>query len=163
MPKKKKRKKENSGSHFLPVPSFQKLISSLSNIMKESKIQKTSRRSSCFKARWKWKLLSCVRLCNPMDCSLLGSSVHGILQARILVSVAIPFCRGSPKQGLNRGLQHCRWILYQLSHQESPRILEWVACPFSRGSSWPRNRTRISCIAGGFFTNWAISESLKKV
>ena len=34
------------------------------------------------------------------------------------------------------------------------RILEWVACPFSRGSSWPRNWTWVSCIAGGFFTNW---------
>ena len=36
------------------------------------------------------------------------------------------------------------------------RILEWVAFPFSRGSSQPRNRTGVSCIAGGFFTNWAI-------
>ena len=40
------------------------------------------------------------------------------------------------------------------------RILEWLAFPFSRGSSWPRNRTRVSCIAGGFFTNWAIREAL---
>ena len=40
------------------------------------------------------------------------------------------------------------------------RILEWVAFPFSRESSWPRNRTGVSCIAGGFFTNWAISEVL---
>ena len=39
--------------------------------------------------------------------------------------------------GLNPGLPHCRWILYQLSHQGSPRILEWAANPFSRGSSWP--------------------------
>ena len=38
---------------------------------------------------------SCPTLCNPMDCSLPGSSVHGILQARILVWVAIPFSRGS--------------------------------------------------------------------
>ena len=38
---------------------------------------------------------SCPTLCNPMDCSLLGSSVHGILQARILERVAIPFSRGS--------------------------------------------------------------------
>ena len=38
-------------------------------------------------------------------------------------------------------------------HQGSPRILEWVAFPFSRGSSQPRNQTRDSCIAGGFFTN----------
>ena len=39
------------------------------------------------------------------------------------------------------------------------RILEWVAFPFSRGSSWPRNQTKVSCIAGGFFTNWAIKEA----
>ena len=56
-------------------------------------------------------------------------------------------------QELNWGLLHCRRILYQLSYQGSPRILEWVAYPFSRGSSRPRNRTRVSCIAGGFFTN----------
>ena len=42
------------------------------------------------------------------------------------------------------------------------RILEWVACPFSRGSSWPRNQTRVSCIAGKFFTSWAVREALKK-
>ena len=42
-----------------------------------------------------------------------------------------------PKQGLNPGLPHCRQILYQLSHKGSPRILEWVAYPFFRGSSWP--------------------------
>ena len=58
-----------------------------------------------------------------------------------------------PTQGSNPGIPHCRWILYQLSHQGSPRILEWVAYPFSSGSSQPRNRTRVSCIAGGFFTN----------
>ena len=52
-------------------------------------------------------------LCDPMDCSPPGSSIHGILQAR---------------------------------------ILEWVALSFSRGSSRPRDRTHISCIAGGFFT-----------
>ena len=37
-----------------------------------------------------------------------------------------------PIQGSNPGLPHCRRILYQLSHQGSPRILEWVACPFAR-------------------------------
>ena len=52
-------------------------------------------------------------LCDPMDYSPLGSSVCGILQAR---------------------------------------ILEWVAMPFSRESFQPRDRTRVSCIAGGFFT-----------
>ena len=64
-----------------------------------------------------------------------------------------------PTQGSNPGLPHCKWILYQLSHQGSPRIMEWVAYPFSRGSSRPRNQTRESCIAGGFFTSWATREA----
>ena len=65
--------------------------------------------------------LSCVRLfCDPMDCSLPGSSVHGILQAR---------------------------------------ILEWVAIPFSRGSSRPKDQTQVSCIAGRFFTIRATRET----
>ena len=68
---------------------------------------------------------SCPTFCDLMDCSLPGSSVHGILQARIL--------------------------------------LEWVAISFSRGSSWPRNWTRVSCIAGRFFTSWATREALGKV
>ena len=54
---------------------------------------------------------------------------------------------------------NCRRILYQLSHQGSPRILEWVAYPFSSRSSRPRNWTRVSCIAGRFFTNWAIRKA----
>ena len=64
-----------------------------------------------------------------------------------------------PIHGLNPGFPHCRQILYQLSHKGSPRILEWVAYPFSRRSSQPRNHTGVSCIAGGFFTNWAIRET----
>ena len=59
-----------------------------------------------------------------------------------------------PTQGLNPGFPHCRWILYQLSHQGSPRILEWVNYPFCSRFSWPRNRPGVSCITGGFFTNW---------
>ena len=39
------------------------------------------------------------------------------------------------------------------------RILEWVAISFSRASSQPRNRTQVSCIAGRFFTNWAMGEA----
>ena len=62
-------------------------------------------------------------------------------------------------QGSNPGLPYCRWILYQLSHKGSPRILEWVAYPFSSRSFQPRNRTRVSCIAAGFFTNWAMREA----
>ena len=56
-----------------------------------------------------------------------------------------------PTQGFNPGLSHCRRILYQLSRKGSPRILEWVAYPFSSESSRPRNQTGVSCIAGGFF------------
>ena len=99
-----------------------------------------------------------------MDCSPQGSFVHRILQARILEWVAVPFSSGSsqPTDQTHPGLPHCRWILYCLSHQESPRILEWVAYPFSRGSSQPRNQTEVSCIAGGFFTNWAIREAYKR-
>ena len=65
-----------------------------------------------------------------------------------------------PTQGSNLGLPHGRWILYQLNHKRSPRILEWVAYPFSKVFSRPRNGTRVSCIAGGFFANWAIREAL---
>jgi len=68
-----------------------------------------------------------------------------------------------PTQGLNPGLLHCRQIFYQLSHKGSPRILEWVSYPFSSGSSQPRNQTMVSCIAGGFFTNWAIWEHDKLI
>ena len=53
-------------------------------------------------------LQSCAAFCDPMDCGLPGSSIHGILQAR---------------------------------------ILKWIALPSSRGSSWPRNWTHISCIS----------------
>ena len=56
---------------------------------------------------------SCLTLCDPMDCSTPGSSVHGILQAS---------------------------------------MLEWVAMPFPRGSSQPRDRTQVSHTACRFFT-----------
>ena len=59
-----------------------------------------------------------------------------------------------PTQGSNPGLLHCRQILYGLRHQRSWWILEWVAYPFSRGSSQPRNWTRISCVIGGFYTKY---------
>ena len=65
-----------------------------------------------------------------------------------------------PTQGSNPGLPYCRGILYQLSHEGSPRILEWVAYPFSSRSSQPRNWTRVPCIAGEFFTIWVVTEAL---
>ena len=71
-------------------------------------------------AMWKWKSFSHVQLCNPMDCSLPGFSLRGILQAR---------------------------------------ILEWVAIPFSRESSQPRDWPQVSCIGGRFFTVWVTMEA----
>ena len=65
-----------------------------------------------------------------------------------------------PTQGSNPGLPNCRQILYQLNHKGSTRILEWVAYPVSSGSSWPRNWTGVSCIAGRFITNWITREAL---
>ena len=59
---------------------------------------------------------SCLTLCNPMDYSPPGSPVLGILQARILEWVAIPFSRDLPDPGICLGLLHCRQILYCLSH-----------------------------------------------
>ena len=67
---------------------------------------------------------SCLSLCDPMDYSLPGFSVHGISQAR---------------------------------------ILEWVAISFSRGSSQPRDRIQVSCIAGRCFTLWATMEAKYRI
>ena len=64
-----------------------------------------------------------------------------------------------PIQGSNPGLPHCGQILYQLSHQGSPRILEWIAIAFSSGSFRPKNWTGVSCITHGFFTSWATRET----
>ena len=100
---------------------------------------------------WNWQSLS--RACP--DSLWPHGIVHGILQARILEWVVCVLLLGIfPTQGSNPGLLNCKGILYQLSHQEGPRILEWVAYPFR--SSWPRNRTGVSCIAGRLITNWVI-------
>ena len=63
-----------------------------------------------------------------------------------------------PTQGSNPGLPQCRQILYQLNHQGSPRILEWVVYTLSSRSSLPRNWTGVPCMAGRFFTSWATRE-----
>ena len=69
---------------------------------------------------------SCLTLCDPMD-----YTVHGILQAKILGVGSCSLPQGIfPTQRWNPRLPYCRWILYQLSHKGSPRILEWVTYPF---------------------------------
>ena len=67
-----------------------------------------------------------------------------------------------PTLGSNLGLLNGRQILVPAEPQgksKNTRVGS-LAYPFSSGSSWPRNQTRVSCIAGGFFTNWAIREAL---
>ena len=77
------------------------------------------------------------RLYSPWNSSGQNTGVGGLSLLQEIV----------PTQGLNLGLLHCRWILYQLSHKGSPRILEWVSYSFCSGSSWPRNCTGVSFIA----------------
>ena len=69
---------------------------------------------------WTWKtllhaLVTRPSLCNPVDCSPPGSSVHGILQARTLEGLAIPSLGILATQALNLSLLHCKRILYHLS------------------------------------------------
>ena len=88
---------------------------------------------------------SCPTFHDLMDCSPQGSSVHGILQARILEWVAIPFSRASSQP---RDLLHCRQILYRLSHQES--IYIWH---LFKTINWP---SHWRCI-------WQINKTLRTV
>ena len=81
----------------------------------------------------------CPTLCDPMDCSPPGSSVQGDSPGKNTGVGCHALLQGIfPTQGSNPSTLHCRQILYHLSHQGSPRILEWVAYPFSSRSSQPR-------------------------
>ena len=103
-------------------------------------------------------------LCDPVDCGPPGSSVHGDSPGWNTRMGCHVLLQGIfPTQESNPGLPHCRRILYHLRHQGSPWRLVWIAYPFSRGSSRPRNPTRVSCTAGGFLTSWAAREALLKI
>ena len=102
---------------------------------------------------------SCPILCG---CNPPGSSVHGDspnkntrMGCHAFFLVIFPFQRSNPV------FLHCGQILYHLNHQGSPRILEWVAYPFSREPSQTRNRTGVSCTTRGFLTSWATREVQK--
>ena len=78
----------------------------------------------------------CLTLCGSMDDSPPGFSVCGGSPGKKTVLGCHALFQGIfPTQGSNPGLPHCGQILYHLSHQGNPRIPEWVAYPFSRGSS----------------------------
>ena len=88
----------------------------------------------------KWKSLSHVLLfATPWTYSPWNSLLTGVGRLSLLLEIF-------PTQRLNPGLPHCRKIIYQMSHKRIPRLLEWVAYPFSRGSSLPRNQTGVSFI-----------------
>ena len=111
-------------------------------------------------SKWlKWMLLSHSVVSDSLRPHELYSSWNFSSQNTGVGSLSL-LQRIFPSQGLNPGLLHFMWILYQLSHKGSSRILEGVAYLFTSDSSRPRTRTRVSCIAGGFFTNWAIREAL---
>ena len=101
-----------------------------------------------------------------LSCSVMSSSLqpHGLQPDRLLCpwgfsrqeywsGLPRPLPGDLPNSGISLGLPHCRQILCHLSHQGSPRVLEWAAYPFSRGTFQPRTRTRVSRIAGKFFTS----------
>ena len=70
---------------------------------------------------------SVTSLCNPMDCSLPGSSVHGDSPGKNTGVGCHALLQGIfPTQGSNLGLLHCRWILYHLGHQGNPKI--YIQC-----------------------------------
>ena len=101
-----------------------------------------------------WVTQSCTTLCNPMDCSPSGSSVYRNYPGRSTGVGCHALLQGSSQPGFKP-----RYPALQVDFlvSEPPRKpnIEWVAHPFSRGSSWPRNQTGIFCIAGRFFMSWA--------
>ena len=105
---------------------------------------------------WKWKLFSRVWLCDPMD-----YTDHGILQARILEWVAFPFSRGSsqPRDQTQSPILQADFL--PAESQGKPKNTEVDSLSLFQQISWPRDQTGVSCIAGGFFTNWAIRQAPK--
>ena len=89
-----------------------------------------------------------------MDCT-----VHGILQVRMLEWVAVPFSRDLPSPEIEPRSPALQADSLPAEAPGKPKYTEWVAYPFSSRSSWSRNQTGASCIAGGFFTSWATRES----
>ena len=106
---------------------------------------------------------SCPTLCDPMDCRLPGSSVHRILQARILEWVVMPFSRGSSQSRIeprSRALQ----VDSLLSEPAGkPKNTGVGSLSLLQGIFPTRNRTGVSCIACGFFTRWATREAQMSV
>ena len=84
--------------------------------------------------------------CAVLSCSVMSNSgwPHGqspFFRQEYWSGLPCPPPWDLPNPEINPGLPYCRWILYHLSHWASPRMLGWVAYPFSSGSSWLRNQS----------------------
>ena len=115
---------------------------------------------------------SCLTLYNPMNCIAhlpgknTGVGCHSLFQGDLPnpgIKPGSPALQADSVLSESLGLPHGKWILYCLSHQGSPWILEWVAYPSSRESSWPRNWTGVSCVASRFFTSCATRKAQAKI
>ena len=91
----------------------------------------------CMRAK---SLQACAILCNPKDCSPRGSSIHGILQARILEWLHTLLQGIFPTQGWNLHLLHCRQILHHLRHWGSPNMYTTMCKIESQWECAPRLR-----------------------
>ena len=102
----------------------------------------------------------CLTLRDPMDCSPPGSSVHGILQARILEWAAMPFSRGSYQPRDRTQVSHIvgRYFTVWTTWEAKVKVAQLclTLCD-PHGLPWPRDQTQVSQIAGRFFTNWTPS------
>ena len=102
---------------------------------------------------------SCLILCDPRDCSLPGSSLHGDCSGKNTGVGCHDLLQGIfPIQGSNPGLPHCRWILYHLSHQESPKCQTrgeikylFLITNHSVIESVPRRLVKLLCGVGFIF------------
>ena len=96
---------------------------------------------------------SCPTLCDPMDCSTPGLPVHH--QPRSLLKSESEAVQSCPTLC---NPMDCSPPGFSVHGIFQARILEWVASSFSKGSSWPRDRTQVSRIAGRRFNLWATIE-----
>ena len=97
---------------------------------------------------------------NPKMCKERTASSLGWLEKKIWSQSGGQKSKQRPDNGLSyKDLTLCDPMDYTVHGILQDRILEWVAIPFSRGSSQPRDQTQVSCIASGFFTSWAIRKA----
>ena len=142
----RKRKGNNHCVQLFLLPAQLQTLLIAFKRMKQLSTHQHLKIATYFYTHWKCQLHNRVQLCDPMGCSLPGSSVHGILQARILQWFAIPFSRGSfrPRDQTHVSYVSCtgRQVLYTSATWEAPdtyttmyKIASQWKVLYSRGSS----------------------------